>query len=81
MSLQQILPYIAGGISIGGIIFKTGQHAEKLEVLGYTVEAQEKKVTNNFNIIHEIHSDISILKNDISYMKQDIHDIKNKLDK
>ena len=43
MSLQQILPYLAGAISIGGIIFKTGQHAEKLEIIGYTVEAQEKK--------------------------------------
>ena len=81
MSLQQIIPYLAGAISIGGIIFKIGQHAEKLEIIGYTVEAQEKKVSNNFNIIHDIHSDISILKNDISYMKQDIHEIKNKLDK
>ena len=79
MSLQQILPYLGGMLSVGGLIFKMGEHAEKIHVLSGTVEAQEKRVDINHNIINEIHNDLSILKNDISYMKNDIHEIKNKL--
>ena len=79
MSLQQLLPYIGGMISVGGLIFKMGEHAEKIHVLSGTVEAQEKKVEINHNIINEIHNNLSILKTDISYMKNDIHEIKNKL--
>ena len=63
MSLQQILPYIGGMISVGGLIFKMGEHAEKIHVLTGTVEAQEKKVEINHNIINEIHNDLGILKN------------------
>ena len=58
-----------------------GQHAEKLDVLDNIVQAQEKKVEGNHNIIYEIHNDMSILKNDISYMKEDLHNINLKLDK
>ena len=60
-------------------IFKMGEHTEKIHVLSSTVEAQEKRIDINHNIINEIHNDISILKTDISYMKNDIHEIKNKL--
>tara|TARA_Y100001958_G_C20932140_1_gene342027 strand:- start:410 stop:652 length:243 start_codon:yes stop_codon:yes gene_type:complete len=79
MSLQQLLPYVGGMISVGGLIFKMGEHSEKIHVLNGTVEAQEKKVEINHNIINEIHNDLGILKTDISYMKNDIHEIKNKL--
>ena len=33
LNLQQLLPLTGGLISIGGIIFKMGQHAEKLDIL------------------------------------------------
>ena len=79
MSFQQVLPYLCGGISVGGLIFKMGEHAEKIHVISATVEAQEKRVDINHNIINEIHNDLSILKNDISYMKNDVHEIKNRL--
>ena len=79
-NIQQILPLIIGSISISGILFKTWQHDKKLEILNLTVEVQRKKINNNYLIIHDIHSDISILEGDISYMKQDIHEIKNKFD-
>ena len=42
MSLQQILPYLGGMLSVGGLIFKMGEHAEKIHVISNTVEAQEK---------------------------------------
>ena len=41
MSLQQILPYLGGMLSVGGLIFKMGEHAEKIHVLSGTVEAQD----------------------------------------
>ncbi len=80
VNLQQFLPLVGGLISVGGLIFKMGQHAEKLDVLDLKVYAQEKKVELNHNIINEIHNDLSILRNDISYMKEDIHEIKNRLE-
>ena len=43
MSAQQLVPLIGSVISIGGIIFKMGQHAERMDVLDITVHAQEKK--------------------------------------
>ena len=81
LNLQQILPFMGGLISVGTIIFKMGQHAEKLDVLDLTVLAQENKVSVNHDIITTIHTDISVLKNDISYMKDDLHNINMKLDR
>tara|TARA_B110000285_G_C14573494_1_gene358942 strand:+ start:240 stop:494 length:255 start_codon:yes stop_codon:yes gene_type:complete len=80
VNLQQFLPLVGGIISVGGLIFKMGQHAEKLNILDNTVQAQEKKVELNHNIINDIHNDLSILRNDISYVREDIHEIKNKLE-
>jgi len=80
VNLQQFLPLMGGLISVGGLIFKMGQHAEKLDVLDLKVYAQEKKIELNHNIINDIHNDLSILRNDISYMKEDIHEIKNRLE-
>ena len=80
VNLQQFLPLMGGLISVGGLIFKMGQHAEKIDVLDLKVYAQEKKVELNHKIINEIHNDLSILRNDISYMKEDIHEIKNRLE-
>ena len=80
VNLQQFLPLMGGLISVGGLIFKMGQHAEKLDVLDLKVYAQEKKIELNHNIINDIHNDLSILKNDISYVREDIHEIKNKLE-
>jgi len=80
VNLQQFLPLVGGLISMGGLIFKMGQHAEKLDILDLKVYAQEKKIELNHNIINDIHNDLSILRNDISYMKEDIHEIKNRLE-
>ena len=54
VNLQQFLPLMGGLISVGGLIFKMGQHAEKLDVLDLKVYAQEKKVEINHNIINNI---------------------------
>ena len=44
MNPQQLLPFIGVTLSIGGIIFQTGKHAEKIDFVFGKVEAQEKKV-------------------------------------
>ena len=79
-NIQQTLPLIIGSISISGILFKTWQHDRKLEILDSNVEVQRKRINNNYLIINEIHSNISILEGNISYIKQDIHDIKKSLE-
>ena len=43
MTPQQIIPFIGATVSIGGIIFQTGKHADRLDFLWSKVEAQEKK--------------------------------------
>ena len=53
MTPQQLIPFIGATISIGGIIFQTGKHAEKLDFLVGKVEAQEKKVEYNDKIFCE----------------------------
>ena len=58
MNPQQVLPFIGATISIGGIIFQTGKHAEKIDFVFGKVEAQEKKVDYNNESLCEIKSDI-----------------------
>lgn len=80
ITISQLIPFVGTTITIAGIVFKGGQLSEKLEIVGFKVEAQEKKNVFNNEKICEIHSDVSILKNDIAYMKEDLHEIKLKLE-
>jgi hypothetical protein len=77
MNPQQILPFIGATVSIGGIIFQTGKHADKLEFLWTKVEAQEKKEEFMNSTLYEIKSDIKTLKHDIDNIKTDICEIKD----
>jgi cysteine synthase A len=43
VNFQQIAPIIAACLTSGGVIFQIGKHAEKLDIIGLKVEAQEKK--------------------------------------
>jgi peptidoglycan hydrolase CwlO-like protein len=81
MNPQQMLPFIGATISIGGIIFQTGKHAEKIDFVFGKVEAQEKKIEYNDKNLCEIKSDLKTLSHDITAIKQDVHDIKKNLNK
>ncbi len=81
MNPQQMLPFIGATISIGGIIFQTGKHAEKIDFVFGKVEAQEKKVDYNNEALCEIKSDIKTLTNDVATIKQDIRDVKQRMNK
>lgn len=76
VNFQQIAPIIAACMTTGGLIFQIGKHAEKLDVIGVKVEAQEKKEGYNNQNINEILGNVNILKNDIQNIKEDIKDIK-----
>jgi len=77
MTPQQILPLIGGCISIGGIIFQTGKHAEKIDYLWGKVEAQEKKDEYMNSTLYEIKGDLKTLGHDINSIKEDICEIKD----
>ena len=77
MTPQQIIPLIGGCISIGGIIFQTGKHAEKIDYLWGKVEAQEKKEEYMNSTLYEIKGDIKTLGHDINSIKEDICEIKD----
>jgi peptidoglycan hydrolase CwlO-like protein len=81
MNPQQLLPFIGATISIGGIIFQTGKHAEKIDFLVSKVEAQGEKVEYNDKNMCEIKSDLKTLAHDVSAIKEDVHDVKDHLNK
>ena len=81
MNPQQMLPFIGATISIGGIIFQTGKHAEKIDFVFGKVEAQEKKVEYTDQNVCEIKSDLKTLTNDVATIKQDIRDVKQRMNK
>ncbi len=79
VNFQQIAPIIAACVSTGGIIFQIGKQSERLETLGFKVEAQEKKHTLNSTSINDMNQKLTVLTNDMSHVKRDISDIKTKL--
>jgi peptidoglycan hydrolase CwlO-like protein len=81
MNPQQVLPFIGATLSIGGIIFQTGKHAEKIDFVFGKVEAQEKKIEYNDKNLCEIKSDLKTLAHDVSAIKEDVQDIKHIINK
>ena len=81
MNPQQMLPFIGATLSIGGIIFQTGKHAEKIDFVFGKVEAQEKKVEYTDKNMCEIKSDLKTLTHDISAIKGDVQEIKRVINK
>ena len=81
VNFQQLAPILAACMTTGGLIFQIGKHAEKLDIIGVKVEAQEKKEDYNNHNINEILGNVNILKNDIQNIKEDIRDIKGYIKK
>ena len=81
INFQQIAPIIAACMTTGGLIFQIGKHAEKLDIIGVKVEAQENKEGYNNQNINEILGNVNILKNDLQNIKEDIRDIKGYMGK
>jgi hypothetical protein len=77
MTPQQIIPLIGGCVSVGGIIFQTGKHADRLDFLWGKVEAQEKKEEYMNSTLYEMKGDLKTLRHDINSIKDDIREIKD----
>lgn len=78
MNYASIAPIIATTISVSGIIFQIGKHADKLDNLVNTVHAQEKREEYINHKINEIHEDLTVLKSDVKYIRQEISVHNNK---
>ena len=77
VNFQQIAPIIAACLTSGGVIFQIGKHAEKLDIIGLKVEAQEKKEDYKNKTVNEILGQLNVVKNDVENIKDDIKDIKS----
>ena len=76
VNFQQLAPILAACMTTGGVIFQIGKHAEKLELIGIKVEAQEKKEEYYNQSISQLLGKMDVLKNDVGNIKGDIKDIK-----
>ena len=84
LNFNTLAPISATVLSIGGLIFQIGRHSEKLDVLGNTVYAQEKKVNDNYTYINDMKMFISRTDerlDKINDINDDIKEIKHKLEK
>jgi len=63
-------------MTTSGVIFQIGKHAEKLDIVGLKVEAQEKKELSSNQTINEISGNVNLLRNDVENIKSDINEIK-----
>jgi hypothetical protein len=79
VNFQQFAPILAACMTTGGVIFQIGKQSEKLEVIGFKVEAAEKKNGINNQNIYDILGTFNLLKNDTENIKQDIKEIKDKV--
>jgi hypothetical protein len=79
VNFQQLAPLIAACITTGGIVFQIGKQSERLEMIGFNVQAQEKKYVTNYESINDINNKLSSLINDMSHVKTDINEIKTKM--
>jgi len=77
VNFQKIGPIIAACVTTGGIIFQIGKQSEKVEVMGFKVEAQEKNYSLNNDKVCEIYNKLNVLQNDVTNIKEDITEIKS----
>ena len=73
MSPPNILPYIGGIISIGGIIFQVGKQAEKLHLIENKVYANENKNNDLSKTIYDIHGKVCSIEGEIKEIKNFIN--------
>ena len=76
VNFQHLAPIIAACVTTGGIVFQIGKQSERLETLGFKVQAQEKIHRTNSDAMNDMNQKLTILTNDMSHIKRDIHDIK-----
>jgi hypothetical protein len=78
-SVPNLIPIIGTVISISGIIFQVGKHAERLQTMGFQVEALEKKEENYNIFMNNIHSKLLLSDEKLKNIENDVKYIKSKV--
>lgn len=81
VTIGNLLPYIGGILSTGGIIFHIGKQSEKLDTIGLEVKALEKKDDTYNMFMNNINGKLLLADEKLKNIEEDVREIKNKLSK
>ena len=74
-----LIPIIGAALSMSGIVFQIGKHAEKLDSIGFQVNALEKKEENYNIFMNNIHSKLLLSDEKLKNIENDVKYIKSKV--
>tara|TARA_Y100000817_G_C16810750_1_gene524141 strand:+ start:370 stop:618 length:249 start_codon:yes stop_codon:yes gene_type:complete len=74
-----LIPIIGAALSMGGIVFQIGKHAEKLDTMGFQVNALENKEENYNIFMNNIHSKLLLSDEKLKNIENDVKYIKSKV--
>lgn len=80
-SVSNVIPYIGASLSIGGLIFQIGRQSEKLNIIGFQVDALEKKEANYNVLMNNINSKLLLAEEKLKNIENDVKCIKTKITK
>ena len=78
-TMPSLIPAVGAGLSMAGIIFQIGKHAEKLNSIGFQVDALEKKEENYNVFMNNIHSKLLLSEEKLKNIETDVKYIKDKI--
>ena len=78
-SVPNLIPIIGAALSMGGIVFQIGKHAEKLDSIGFQVDALEKKEESYNIFMNNIHSKLLLSDEKLKNIENDVKFIKSKV--
>jgi hypothetical protein len=78
-SAPNLISIIGAVLSMGGIVFQIGKHAEKLDSIGFQVNALEKKEESYNIFMNNIHSKLLLSDEKLKNIENDVKDIKSKV--
>lgn len=79
ITIGNLLPYIGGILSTGGIIFQIGKQSEKLNTLGFEVKALENKEETYNMFMSNINGKLLLADEKLKNIEEDVKEIKTKL--
>lgn len=79
VNISNLLPYIGGILSTGGIIFQIGKQSEKLDSLGYEVKALENKEETYNIFMNNINGKLLLADEKLKNIEEDVKEIKSKM--
>jgi len=78
-AIPSLIPTFGAALSIAGIIFQIGKHTEKLDSIGFQVDALEKK-DDGYNIfLNNIHTKLLLSEEKLKNIESDVKYIKGRI--